>query len=154
MAAFFFDSSALAKCYINEVGSAWVRAILAPSSANDIHVVRIAEVEVTSAIVRRRKAGAISATDANSALAQLRHDFASDYIVIDVSDQILTSAVSLVVAHEIRAFDGVQLAAAIELNRVRTSGGLSEVTFVSADQELNAAAHAEALAVEDPNSHP
>ena len=76
-----------------------------------------------------------------------------DYIVLDVSDPILTAAVSLVETHGVRAYDGVQLAAAIHLNRVRTSGGLSAVTVVSSDHELNAAAHAEALAVEDPNSH-
>ncbi len=47
MAAYFFDSSALAKCYINEVGSVWARGVVAPASGNDIHVLRIAEIEVT-----------------------------------------------------------------------------------------------------------
>jgi predicted nucleic acid-binding protein len=80
----FFDASGLAKCYISEVGSTWVRGILAPTSANDIHVLRIAEVEVTSAIVRRRKATTLSPSAAAAALAQLQHDFANDYIVLDV----------------------------------------------------------------------
>jgi hypothetical protein len=48
----------------------------------------------------------------------------------------------------------VQLAAAVELNRVCTSGGLLPATVVSADLDLNSAAQAEGLAVEDPNNHP
>ena len=68
--------------------------------------------------------------------------------------QLFTSAIAFVEGHELRAYDGVQLAAAVELNLVRTSGGLSAATVVSADFDLNAAAQAEGLAVEDPNSHP
>ena len=48
----------------------------------------------------------------------------------------------------------VQLAVALELHNQRVSAGQSAVTLVSADQELNAAATAEILVVEDPNQHP
>ena len=137
MPAFFFDSSALAKCYVIEVGSAWVRAILAPASRNDIHVLPVAEVEVASAIVRRRNTGAISVADAATALIQLRHDFTTDYIVLGAPDQLFNFAVSLVETYGLRAYDAVQLAAAAELNRVRTTGGLLPAAIVSADQELN-----------------
>jgi hypothetical protein len=34
------------------------------------------------------------------------------------------------------------------------AAGLSAVIFISADTELNAAAMAEGLTIEDPNSHP
>jgi hypothetical protein len=70
--------------------------------------------------------------------------------------QFFTSAIALVETHELRAYDGVQLAAAVELNRVCTSGGLLPATVVSADLDLdlNSAAQAGGLAVEDPNSHP
>jgi predicted nucleic acid-binding protein len=154
VAAFFLDSSALAKCYVNEVGSGWVRSIVAPAAGHDVHVVRIAEVELTSVMVRRRKAGALSTAAVAAALGQLRRDFASEYLVLNVSDQLLAAAVALVETHELRAYDGVQLAAAVRLNHVRISGGLSALTFVSADQELNAAAQSEGLFVEDPNMHP
>jgi hypothetical protein len=40
------------------------------------------------------------------------------------------------------------------LNRERKNAGLSTVTLVAADAELNAAALAEGLLVEDPNLHP
>ena len=53
-----------------------------------------------------------------------------------------------------RAYDAVQLAAALEVNVDRASSGLSAVTLISADAALNAAAATEGLAVDDPNSHP
>jgi predicted nucleic acid-binding protein len=53
-------------------------------------------------------------------------------------------------AHGLRAYDAVQLSVAIDVNRFRGGG----VTLVSADRDLNAAAIAEGLTVDDPNSHP
>jgi len=67
----------------------------------------------------------------------------------------LTSrAASIVQAHGLRAYDAVQLAAALEINADRIAVGLSAVTLISADVGLNAAAVAEGLAVDDPNAHP
>ena len=57
-------------------------------------------------------------------------------------------------AHELRAYEAVQLAAALELNGRWLSAGISGITLVSADQELNAAAAAEGLRIEDPNLNP
>ena len=53
----------------------------------------------------------------------------------------------------LRAYDAVQLTAALEVHRLNQDAGFGPVTLVSADQELNAAATAEGLSVEDPNSH-
>ena len=57
-------------------------------------------------------------------------------------------------AHGLRAYDSVQLAAALELNRLRVAAGMGGIILVSADLELNAAATASGLAVDDPNLHP
>jgi uncharacterized protein len=57
-------------------------------------------------------------------------------------------------AHGLRAYDAVQLAAALEVNRSHQTGGSGPVTLVSAADALNAAATAEGLTVEDPNAHP
>jgi len=48
----------------------------------------------------------------------------------------------------------VQLSAALDLNLQRVTSGLSPITLVSADRELNAAATASGLLVEDPNAYP
>ena len=84
-----------------------------------------------------------------------RQELSTHFHVLPVSDVILNQVRRLVGAHPLRAYDAVQLAAALELHSQRTAfGGLSPVTFVSADQILNRAAAAEGLLVEDPNSHP
>ena len=56
--------------------------------------------------------------------------------------------------HGLRAYDAVQLAAALDVSRLYQPPGANPITLVSADQELNAAATAEGLAVDDPNAHP
>ena len=57
-------------------------------------------------------------------------------------------------AHALRAYDAVQLAAALEINRKEQDAGFAPVTLISADQALNDAAQAEGLSVDDPRSHP
>jgi len=48
----------------------------------------------------------------------------------------------------------VQLAVALEVNRSHQAAGSSPITLVSADRDLNDAATAEGLTVENPNLHP
>jgi predicted nucleic acid-binding protein len=55
--------------------------------------------------------------------------------------------------HRLRAYDAVQLATALDLHKDWTADRLGTFAFVSADRNLNAAALAEGLTVDDPNSH-
>ena len=56
--------------------------------------------------------------------------------------------------HALRAYDAVQLAAALAINQKEQDAGFAPVTLISADQALNDAATAEGLTVDDPRSHP
>jgi uncharacterized protein len=154
VAFFFFDSSAIVKRYIWETGTAWVQAVTDPASANRIHLARISAVEVTSAVIRRQRGGTLSASLASSILDQFRQDSALDYRILEITPTLVSDAGRLVEIHGLRAYDAVQLAAALGLNSRRLALGMSTVTLVSADQELNAAAVASGLMVEDPNLHP
>jgi predicted nucleic acid-binding protein len=153
VAAYLFDSSALVKGYVNELGSAWVRGILDPSAGHLIHVARITGVEVVSAIARRQRGGSISATAASNLLAAFRQAFGSTYLIIDISAPLLARALDLAEVHELRGYDAVQLAAALDVKARCTAQGIS-FTLISANAELNGAATAEGLAVDDPNRHP
>jgi hypothetical protein len=51
-------------------------------------------------------------------------------------------------------YDAVPFAVALGFHSRRLAMGMNEMTLVSADQELNAAAAASSLLVEDPNVHP
>lgn len=154
MATFFLDSSAVIKRYLSENGTAWVIGIADPAATNDLFLAGITAVEVTSAIVRRSRGGSIPPAVATAALAQFQHDLANQYQTVALSDTLLASAVSLAETHSLRAYDAVQLAAALQLHAQRTLLTLPSMQLISADRELNAAAIAEGLAVDDPNNHP
>ena len=53
----------------------------------------------------------------------------------------------------LRAYDAVQLATVLEVHNERTALGLSPLTLLSADTDLNDAAIAESLIVDNPNNH-
>ncbi len=71
-----------------------------------------------------------------------------------MTPELLDEAMRLGNAHSLRAYDAVQLAVALEVNRSHQADGFAPVTLISADRDLNAAAIAEGVTVEDPNSHP
>lgn len=154
MAAYFFDSSAIVKRYVQETGTAWVRRLTRKGKPDPIYLARITAVEVTSAVARRRQGGSLTAPRVRSILTRFRGHLAGRYRILEVAPALLTAAMRLANAHALRAYDAVQLAAALELNARWQAAGLGGITLVSADGDLNAAATAEGLTVENPNAHP
>ena len=53
--AYFVDSSALVKRYVQETGTPWVRRLTRHNPSTIIYIARIKVVEVTSAVARRRR---------------------------------------------------------------------------------------------------
>lgn len=150
MSTFFVDSSALAKRYLVEVGSAWVISWIEPVAGNIIIVSELALTEVQSLLARRVRDGTLSTTAATS----LRNDFllhySSDYLVVPIETPIFQAAGKLVNSHKLRTLDAIQLASAIHAHQI-----LAEpMTFISADTNLLIAAVAEGFATDDPHLHP
>jgi predicted nucleic acid-binding protein len=154
MAAYAFDASGIVKRYLNEIGSGWVQGLADPTAAHEIFLTRICRVEVIAAVTRRGRGGSLPASAATAIVGQFRHDAAHQYNILEVVPALLTNAERLAETHGLRAFDAVQLAATIELHHARLTAGLSRLTFISADQELNTAATAEGLTVDNPTTHP
>lgn len=154
MAAFFCDASGIVKRYVPEIGTAWVQALADPTAAHELFLARITRVEVTAAIARRSRGGMLGGVSAPAILAQFRHDADHQYNIVEVTPALLADAEVLANTHGLRAYDAMQLAIAREVHGRRLAQGLSGVTLVSADRELNAAANAEGLPVDDPNQHP
>ncbi len=73
--------------------------------------------------------------------------------VIEITPALLDEAARLANAHLLRAYDAVQLAAALEIDRKERDAGFAPVTLISADQALNDAATVEGFSVDNPNSH-
>jgi uncharacterized protein len=154
MAAYSFDTSALVKRHVAEPGSMWVRTLTKVKAPAPIFIGRITAVEMFSAITRRQHGNSLSAAQAGAILGHFRRHLTQRYGVLELTPALLTNAMQLARTHRLRAYDAVQLAAALEVDRLRQAAGLGAVTLVSADRQLNAAAAAEGLSVEDPNTHP
>lgn len=153
MAILFLDSSAVAKHYITEQGSQWIRTLLDPDAGNELHVSVLAGVEVISAIIRRRRMGSLDATTSSAAISEFLDDWQYLFSHVAVDERIIDVAMELAERHELRGYDAVHLAAALIFHGRSQAMGLT-MTLVSADGELNAAAVAEGLQVENPKLHP
>ncbi len=149
MAAYFLDTSTVLKRYVQETGTAWVQALAAPAVRHSLFIVRITLAETVAAITRRERGGTITPQDAATALADFQLDFARQYRVVEVTAGLVAQAATLARTHALRGYDAVQLAAVLEVHATDPS-----LTLLSADLELNAAALAEGLSVDDPNPHP
>jgi uncharacterized protein len=153
-AAYFLDSSALVKRYVIETGTGWVRRLTRQNPSTVIYIAHITTVEVTCAIARRRKGRMLTAAKASSLLRRFRQHLAGRYVIVEMTPGLLDEATRLGNTHALRAYDAVQLAVALEVNRSHQAGGSGPITLISADRPLNDAAAAEGLPVDDPNLHP
>ena len=88
----FFDSSALAKRYIEEQGSDRIQAILSSASALAVSVICVPE--IVSALCRRRRERKISADDYPIAKASVLSDI-DDATIIGTSEEVIAHAVAL-----------------------------------------------------------
>jgi predicted nucleic acid-binding protein len=153
MSAYFFDTSGLVKRYIAETGSGWVIGLIKPSANNVIFIASITGVEVVSAIARRRKGLSLSQAQAGKAISRFQRDFRQRFVEIPLKSQLVEDAMNIGDKYELRGYDAVQLASAIDTNHQRLKRNLSQIIFISADNNLNSAARSEGLAIDNPNDH-
>jgi predicted nucleic acid-binding protein len=142
MALFLFDTSALVKRYHIELGPDRVDDIF-DDPDNILIISELALVEVTSALQRKRNQGEISASAMENALAQFAHDVLSELIVAEITSDLVHRARRLVLEHNLRTLDALQLAFALEFQMLRP-------TFVCADARLRDAAQAAGMTILDP----
>ena len=156
MAVYFFDASGAVKRYVAEQGHAWMLALCDPGAMNTLLIAQATLVEAVAAFCRKARDPdltlRIGLAERDALIAQFRRDTVRDYDVVVVDAAVYTRAADLCRAHPLRAYDAVQLAAALTARDALAIIGL-EPTFVSADRQLLAAAAAEGLAVDDLNVH-
>ena len=153
MAVYYLDTSALAKRYVQEVGTAWVLELTDPVSGHDIYVVRITGPEMVAAFFRKVRTGEATLVDASRAVDNFKADFGNQYQIVEVTAGLADRAMVLAQRHALRGYDAVQLAAAFELHTLRNTMRLRPLTFISADTNLIRAAELERLIADDPNNH-
>jgi predicted nucleic acid-binding protein len=157
MASFYFDSSALVKYYILESGTEWVQSLidsrLDDEWANTISTSALTWAEVISAFTKRHRMGDISTHLYKALTARFLQEAGLRYGRLRINDAVIEAAVELIQCHPLRAYDAVQLATALLLNRRLLADKLPPLTFVSADSLLCEAARAEGLPAENPNEY-
>ena len=132
----FFDSSALAKRYIEEKGSDRLQAIISSASALGVSVICIPE--LISALCRRRRERRLSSQQYRDAKAAVFSDI-EDASVIGISEEVIARSVELLEHFPLRSADALHIACAAEW---------SAELFVSADERQARAAGAHGLQVE------
>lgn len=131
----YFDSSAFAKRYIQESGTAEVLAWC--EQASELALSVIAVPELISAFCRLRREGRLTPAQYTRIKADLLHDIA-DALICDTTPQVVQHAVRALEAKPLRGMDAIHVGAAIVYE--------AEV-FISADVRQCAAAKAAGLRV-------
>ena len=151
---YYFDSSALVKRYVVEIGTDWVRSILNAALPDEALISKITGAEVASAFARRHRAGEISTADYTQMLNDFYEHFRYDYVRIEVTDSVVLLAMDIAQQHTLRGYDAIQLASALLMDAELKQVGEVGLTFASADNNLCNAARLEGLITENPNNHP
>lgn len=154
MANLYLDSSALVKRYAHEAGSGWVLNLFRPVARNSIYLSKITPVETVAGLAMQSRMGVLSIEDLNKAMRRINLASARKFIIVDLTDMIVKSAISLVPKHGLRGYDAIQLATAISISSNLVASRMPALVFVSGDKGLNKAASIEGLTVENPNDHP
>ncbi|MBN1876724.1 MAG: type II toxin-antitoxin system VapC family toxin [Anaerolineae bacterium] len=153
MVNYYFDTSALVKHYITEVGSPWVQTLLGdPETA--MFTSLLTHIEGACTFARRRREGLFTPDDHHQVLRLFNYDIAHRYTIVDVDPVLINTARQMANQHPLRAYDAVQLATAWLVSRSLLDSGAAPLTFVCADVRLLTIAQAEGLLTENPNTHP
>jgi predicted nucleic acid-binding protein len=151
---YYLDTSALVKQYVDEEGSDWLRALIAPEKDPLLFISRITIVEVISAFARRTRDGSLLPAEFATARDAFQGDCLDQYQVMPPSLAVIDLACALLERYPLRAYDAMHLATALSAQRFLDIQGYLPLTFVSADDRLNHAAAAEGLVTDNPNRHP
>jgi predicted nucleic acid-binding protein len=149
---YFADTSALVKRYVNEVGSGYVRNLVATADTI-FYQSFLTPLEMTSTFYRRHRMHELSAEELTLVLQAYAGHSHKEYTLIPYSETLLNTAGTLIARHPLRALDALQLAAALSLRNTFPADA-QPPTFLSADDRLIVVARHEHLLNDNPNAHP
>src|SRR4029450_10005617 len=92
MPAYYFDTSAMAKRYVVEVGSAWVQAIVTQQSGQTIYTSVLTQPELVSALRRRVREGLLEAPEAEQLAQQVLEHMTQSYALAAITPFVITQA--------------------------------------------------------------
>jgi predicted nucleic acid-binding protein len=149
LATYYFDTSALVKLYIEEVGSPLVLALTRKMWSDKLAVLDLARLEARAAIRKRERMGDVSAEASSELLASLDEDLSEVFLIQAISPDVVGEAIRLLDLYPLKAYDALQLAGCVVLATT-----VASPTLVTADRQMLAAATGESIAVIDPEASP
>lgn len=154
VAVYFLDTSALLKRYVPEIGTHWMQSVADPQNQYLLIIAQITWIELHSAIARRQREQSISAVQAEQITTAFHQHWNAQYFTVPTDLSIIKQAAELVHQHPLRAYDAVQLAAALNIQTQLSSPDISTFTFLTADDRLCTVASQAGLLTDNPNDHP
>jgi len=142
----FFDTSALVKRYAVENGTEVVDSLI-EGSETPVVITSLSIVETTSAFRRKYNRDQLSERQRDDLLVAFFEEATESFTIVPVEDIVFEEAFSLVLDHDLRTLDALQLASAFE-----QPTGPGGATFVAADQKLLDVAADHGLETIDPTS--
>lgn len=150
----YLDTSALLKCYVQEIGSTWMTAQCSSSTGNVLVTALITKAEATAGLAAKQRQGGLSQADHQVAEQYLLDGFTQIYRLITIEPALIDLASVLAKRQGLRGYDAVQLAAGMTLKNLVVQSTLPAPVFISADENLLQAAQNEGLQTDNPNRHP
>jgi len=145
---FLFDTSALAKRYVPEVGTPLINHLLNTVSKQRMFVLVLAFGELVSFLVRKKNSGQISRMSYLQALADSRSEMTS-MVIQSVSDDLVWKSLSLIEQYSINATDAIILRSALNIaDTLRVLG--HDLVLVTSDIRLANSAQSSKLVVWNP----
>jgi uncharacterized protein len=150
---YFLDSSAIVKRYVRELGSNWIRQITHSDADSQLFIARITWVEVLSALARRQREGGLDQTTITQIKTVFQIHLDRQYRILEIDRTLTDLAGDLVSQYPLRAYDAIQLAAALRLKATLNQAQLPDPIFLTADKRLLAIAQSAGLPCDDPNQY-
>ena len=134
---------------MKEKGSDWLRGEI---SKHQAWIARITSVEITAALAKRLRMGDISDFEFYRARRKFLFGMRQKtYQAVELNQRIVNLAERLTFNRNLRAYDAVQLATALEVAKQTDS---TRLRFIVSDERLEVAAQAEGLQTDNPLHHP
>jgi uncharacterized protein len=143
----YFDTSALVKRYDpREVGAITVLTIFSDPKSLPIFTSSITSLELASAFRTKQRQAIMTQANMNAGIAVFDAHCSNDYVLVQPKSNTYLEARRLILTHKLRAYDALHIATAISIVQIANLA-LTDLNFVTSDQDQATAAIAEGLSV-------
>ena len=153
---FYFDASALAKRYTQELGSDKVNFLFANVPHDCLMCLTLGAIEVIWVLVRKRNDSRLTNDDFRQAGINLDYeviDNQSGFRTIPVPNSLIWRSMDSIEIHSLNSVDAIVLRSALDIAAACRDTS-DELVLVASDQRLLRAARSEGLLVFNPEIHP